>query len=71
MREGAVLAAFDAPVRIAEVPAAVFAHRIERAVAEQTVEIFQTNTLVAGEEFTFPILAKFVVFHVRYTSVQG
>ena len=57
---GAVL---DSIFRIGKTSAAAVAQRIQRAIAEQAVEVFFLYTLMAGKIFTVPVLEKFVVLH--------
>ena len=61
VREQAGRAVLDSLVRVTEIPAAVPAQGIERAVAEQAVEPVRIRDPVAGEIFTFSVLEKGIV----------
>ena len=61
MRETAGRAVLDAASRVGKRAAAAFAQRVQRAVAEQTVEALRVSPRMAGEEFTFTILKKLIV----------
>ena len=58
MRKDAIRAVFKAALRIDEVAAATIPQRIERTIAEQTVEIFRLVRLVTGEKFALFMLEK-------------
>lgn len=58
VRNHAVAAILNAILRIGEIAAAIFAQRIERAVAKQAVEVFQIVRFVARKEFAFRIAKK-------------
>ena len=62
VRHEAVRAVLDAVLGIFEIAAAVFAQSVERAVAEQAVEVFLVLGLVTREKFALPVLEKFIVF---------
>ena len=57
-----VRAVLNAVLGIFEIAAAVFAQSVERAVAEQAVEVFLVLGLVTREKFALPVLEKFIVF---------
>ena len=61
MGDQAGRAVLDSLVRVTEIPAAVPAQGIERAVAEQAVEPVRIRDPVAGEIFTFSVLEKGIV----------
>ena len=56
MRKKAARAYFGALLGIPEIAAAFISERVQRAVAEQTVEIFRLRCFVAGEILAFQIL---------------
>ena len=51
MREAAGRAVLDAASRVGKRAAAAFAQRVQRAVAEQTVEILRICTFMTGKKF--------------------
>ena len=56
VRELTVCAVLDAGLGVAEIAAALPSQRIERTVAEQTVEVLLVRARMAGEILTFPVL---------------
>jgi hypothetical protein len=58
-------AVFDIFAVVKEIPAALFAQHVQRAIAEQTIKLFIWYTFVAWEIFTFFVLVKFIMFHVN------
>ncbi len=62
MRLCAVHTAFDSVFQIYEIAAACVTQAVERAVAEEAVEIFFLY-IVAGEILTVSVLDKLVMFH--------
>ena len=61
MRDHAPGAVFHTLIGVAAVAAAVFSQRVERAIAEQAVEIVGIVRFVAGKELTLPVLKKCVM----------
>ena len=70
--EQTIRAILDALFVVAEITAAVFAKRIQRAIAEQAIKIFGALRLMAGEILTLAILKKraviLTVFFTHMTS---
>ena len=62
MRETAGRAVLDAARRVPEIAAAVTSQRVQRTVAEQTVEAFGVLRFVTREIFACGILEKGIVF---------
>lgn len=58
VRNHAVAAILNAILRIGEIAAAIFAQRIERAIAKQAVEVFQIVRFVARKKFAFRVAKK-------------
>ena len=58
VRQKACAAVLDAAFRIAEIPAAFVLERIERAIAEQAVEVLGRIRFVAREVFAFCVAEK-------------
>ena len=58
MGQQAVGAVLDAVFQVPEVAAALAAQGIQRAVAEQAVEVLRVAGLVAGEELAGPVLGE-------------
>ena len=73
MRDRTFRAVLDARCSPAEIPSAVLPERVQRAIAEKTVEPFRIGVLMAWEIFTFPVAEEFVMFHDdNYKSIiQG
>ena len=61
MREYTFLANLIALFIVSAISAALSAQRIQRAVAEQAVELFCVNPLVAGEILAFSVLEKLMM----------
>ena len=61
MRKGAFFANLVALFVVPAIPAALSAQRIQRAIAEQAVEFFFIDPLVAGELLAFPVLEELMV----------
>ena len=61
MRKGAFFANLVAFFVVPAVSAALFSQRIQRAIAEQAVEFFFIDSLVAGEILAFPVLEELMV----------
>ena len=61
MRKSAVRTVFIALFIIPVVPAAFLSQRVQRAIAEQAVELRLVNTLVAGKVFAFFVLEKLMM----------
>ena len=69
VREGASRAVLEAVLQIAELPAAALPQRVERTIAEKTVEALPVRPRVAGEMLALSVLREGVmlvlpVFHV-------
>ena len=62
VRNGTIGAVFDAIVSICKRTAAMLTQRIERTVAEKTVEILGCNLIMAGETFAVAVTEKGIVF---------
>ena len=60
---GAGGAVLDALIRIGEITAAFCAKRIQRAIAEQAIEMLRICAFVAGKILAFFIFDKFIVLH--------
>ena len=58
VRNHAVAAILNAILRIGEIAAAIFAQRIERAIAKQAVKVFQIVRFVARKKFAFRVAKK-------------
>ena len=58
----AVGAVLDAVFRVLKITVAVFAQRVQRAIAEQAVEILGIGIFVAGEVFTCTVAEKLEMF---------
>jgi hypothetical protein len=61
MRKGTIFADLIALFVVPAVPAALSAQCIQRAIAEQAVEFFFIDPLVAGEILAFPVLEKLMM----------
>lgn len=61
VREGAVLAGFNAAFEVGVVAAAVFAQHVEWAVTKEAVKVLGMRTGVAWEVFACCILKEFIV----------
>jgi len=60
--EHAVCTILESGIRVLKVAAAFVTERIQRAIAEQAVEILRFISFVTWEEFTILVLEKFIVF---------
>jgi len=65
MNQNAVGAVFYAIFSIFKIPSAAISHRIERAKAKKTIEIFFIGLWVAGKVFTFFV---FEIFATHFLS---
>jgi hypothetical protein len=66
----AIGAVLHAAVQIDEVAAAVTAQRIQRTVAEQTVEVLRMVGLVTRKELAGSVLGEGIVTFLRFFSVK-
>ena len=70
MGQQATGAVLDAVFQIPEIAAAFAAQRIQRAVAEQAVEVLRMVRLMAGEELARPVLGEGVSALLRLFAVN-
>jgi len=71
VRNRAAGTVFDAVFPEFKIAAAFFAQCIQGTVAEQTVELFLRDTLVAGEIFTVRVAEKMaVVFQLHFSDIS-
>ena len=68
MGDHAIAAVLDAVFRIGEIPAALVAKRIKRAIAEQAIEILRIVRLMAGKIFAFRVAKKGICLLFIHTN---